>query len=82
MITKIEISTAPSDLAILQLETPGLGDNSYVLRSGDEVAATVTRRAAAPSRARRSRGRSSEGRSRMRNTMRPACSVMGLAGEA
>jgi hydroxyacylglutathione hydrolase len=38
VITDIEIPAPGSGLAVTQIETPGLGDNSYVVRVGDEVA--------------------------------------------
>lgn len=36
--SRVEAPFATSDIEILQFQTPGLGDNSYLLRSGDEAA--------------------------------------------
>jgi hydroxyacylglutathione hydrolase len=38
LITPVEARFATGDVEIVQFQTPGLGDNSYLLRSGDEAA--------------------------------------------
>ena len=38
LVTRVEAPFTGADVEILQFHTPGLGDNSYLLRSGDEAA--------------------------------------------